>query len=269
MTGGIYETLEPHEDQEIALEPLPSFADELAYLQTVAQLPIPTAEQITDFVTFVAIAKSWYKHLPARPPGAPIYFYLDPNAGRDRLRRWGHQVIYRDRTGHTKKIHYSWMTTAEYRRRFGYLAFCCTNGTGIWTDEALEDGVATLDPNVSEPLVEGESGRLSLAPEVVLEAGRHWVTRTAHPRTDAASFGKKWNKTADQDGNVEPLSGHWQRIALLCEELRREVSARQVKARQGVLDAFIKKQREQDHCDMKTAIENMLEFVQRSMRYVN
>jgi len=118
------------------------------------------------------------------------------------------------------------MTTEECRRRFGYLAYCCRNSTGICTDEMLQDGVAALDGNVSEPLIEGEPGRLLLllVPEVVLEAGACLVTRTVHARTDAESLWKKWNKTVDQDHNAEPLSGHWRRMALLCEQLGREAA---------------------------------------------
>lgn len=93
MTGEIHETPEVDDEQEIPLEPLPPYANEQTYLRSVSSLPLPTGEQIADFVGFVSGAKSW--HLPPRPPGAPIYFYLDENAGRDRLRRWGHEVIYR------------------------------------------------------------------------------------------------------------------------------------------------------------------------------
>jgi hypothetical protein len=258
--------LDPEDEREIALEPLPPFADERDYLEDIGSLPIPTSLQIRDFVSFVSAAKSWYKHLLSRPPGAPMHFYLDPNAGRDRLRRWGHEVIYRDRTEDTKAIHYSWMTTEEYRRRFGYLAYCCAMSTGIWTDEMLQDGVAALDPNVSEPLIEGEPGRLLLVPEAVLEAGACLLTRTVHVRTDAESLWKKWNRTGDQDANVEPMSGQWPRIALLCEKLGREAPGRHFKAMEGELNALIKKQREQDHSEMKVAIENMLGFVHSSAR---
>lgn len=284
--------LDPEEEHEIALEPVPPFAAERDYLEGAGSVPIPTSAQIRDFVSFVANAKSWYKHLPARPPGAPMHFYLDLNAGRDRLRRWGHEVIYRDRTERTEKFHYSWMTTAEYRERFGNLAFCCAMSTGIWTAEMLKDGVAALDPNVSEPLIEGKPGRLMLVPEVVLEAGVCLLTRTVHARTDAESLWKKWNKAVDQDHGAAPLSGHWPRIAALCEELGlkapgvkeylrtrphplppltpdsypadKEAAVLQVKTLDGELNALIKKQRGQDHGDMKTAIENMLEFVQQS-----
>jgi hypothetical protein len=212
---------------EIVMEPPPPFADERNYLRSIAGLPSPTAPQIKNFVSYVAGAKSWYKHLPVHPPGAPMNFYLDPNAGRDRLRRCVHQVIYRDRTQDTQRLHYSWMTTAEYRQRFGYLAFCCPTSTGIWTDEMLEDGMATLDPNVTAPLIEGEPGQLRRVPETVLEAGKCFLTRSVHALTDAASLGRRDNRS------------------------------------KGQLNAMIGKQREQDHGGMKVATETMLGYVSR------
>lgn len=297
MTDEIGDSFDTDEEQEVCLEPLPPFADEQTYLETASRLPVPGDEQIRDFVQYVAGAKSWYKHLPARPPGSPMHFYLDPNAGRDRLRRWGHEVIYRDRTEHTEKFHYTWMTTEEYRRRFGYLAFCCPDVTRVFTTEMIEDGIATLDPNVLAPLVEGEHGRLALVPEVVLGAGACFVTRTVHARTDAASLWRKWNKTGYCGDNAQPLSGVWPRIADLCVELGREApgvqeylrtrpyplppltpdsypadkeeGVKQVKALESELNALIRSQGEQDHREMQFAIENMLEFVQRSVGRVN
>jgi hypothetical protein len=262
------EILDPEREQEIALEPLPAFADERDYLEGVGLLPMPGLKQIEDFVRFVSEAKSWYKHLPARPPGAPMYFYLDLNAGRDRLRRWGHRAVFRDRTPDTEQLHYSWMTTAEYRRWFGYLAFCCPEGTGIWMDEMLSDGVAALDCNVSVPLIEGAAGGLLLVPEVVLEAGACLVTRTVHTRTDAGMFWKKWIR-ADEDVDREPLRGHWPKLADLCEELAREAAGRRFKKLEGELNELIKKQRAEDHSEMKVAIENMLGCVQRGARATN
>jgi hypothetical protein len=256
--------VDPVEYQEIALEPLPPFSDEKTYLRTVAGLPIPTAEQINDFVTYVAGAKSWYKHLPVHPPGSPMHFYLDSHAGRDRLRRWGHQVIYRDRTKTTQRLHYTWMTTEDYRRRFGHLVFGCPTSTGIWTDEMLEDGMATLDPNVLAPLVEGEPGRLVLVPEAVLEAGACLLTRTVHARTDAASLWKKWNQTVNR-GHTEPLSGCWPRIACLCDEMGREASGvKYVGGLEKELTGLIARQRREDHNAMAFAIRKMVDFIQRT-----
>jgi hypothetical protein len=260
MTHEISDSSDTDEEQAICLEPLPACADERCYLDSVAHLSVPTRQQIADFVSFVSGGKSWYKHLPARPPGAPMYFYLDPNAGRDRLRRWGHQVIYRDRSEDTRQIHYSWMSTQEYRRQFGYLAYCCPASTGIWTDEMLAGGNATLDPNVSEPLIEGEPGRLALVPQVVLEVGVCFITRTVHARTDATSLWKKWNKTVDRDHDADLLSGHWPRIARLCEEL----GVKHFRGLEKALNGLIARQRREDHCAMEFAIWKMIDFFQRT-----
>jgi hypothetical protein len=263
MKNVVSEFFDAEEEQEIALEPLPSFADEKSYLRTVAGLPTPTAEQMNDFVTYVAGAKSWYKHLPVHPPGSPMHFYLDPNAGRDRLRRWGHQVISRDRTEQTQKIHYSWMTTVEYRRRFGYLAFCCPDVTSVFMTEMLDDGNATLDPNVSSPFVEMTPGRLVLVPEAVLEAGACLLTRTVHARTDAASLWKKWNQTANPDHKTEPLRGYWPRIACLCAEMGREAPGiKSVLGLEKELTEIIASQRREDHKAMAFAIGKIVDFVQ-------
>jgi hypothetical protein len=150
------------------------------------------------------------------------------------------------------------MTTQEYRRRFGYLAYCCPRSTGIWTDEMLADGIATLDPNVTDPLVEGDPGQLVRVPEVVLGAGLCMLTRTVHPQTNAGSLWRQSNKAVDQDHNLEPLSAHWPTIARLCEELGREAPGRHFEVLEGELNALISTQRYQDHSDMKVAIKNML-----------
>ncbi len=291
------ETFDPEEEQEIALEPLPRCMDEAVYIHKVAQLPPPTEEQIVDFVAFVAGAKSWYKHLPACPPGAPMHFYLDPNAGRDRLRRWGHQVMYRDRTEYTEQFHYSWMTTEEYRRRFGYLAFCCSEVTRLFMTEMLENGSWKLDPNVMSPFIEGEPGTLSLVPETVLLTGGCLVSGIVHRRTDARLLWRRWGRGIDLSPEnpgsaTEASTSHWPRIAYLCEALALEAPAvaeylrtrplplppvlpdsypadkeeavRRVKALNGELDGLIQKQRDLEHRGMKVAIERMLDVVLRA-----
>jgi hypothetical protein len=288
------EIFDPENEREVALEPLPPAMDEADYIRAVAQLPIPTDEQIIDFVSFVAGAKSWYKHLPCRPPGAPMAFYLDPNAGCDRFRRWGHQAIFRDRTHATEQLHHTWMTTHEYRTRFGYLAFCCELGTGIFMDETLADGMATLDPNVFAPLIEGKPGTLSSVPKRVVDAGTCWVTATVHANMDAQGLSRRWHNATSQampypGEDLEHSGGQWTKIASLCEELFRRTRERglrrpltlsnvlprigsvftqtvmrwRVAALESELTGMIEKQRKEEHRRIKTAVENMLAFVYR------
>jgi len=256
-----HEPVEFEDDGEVALEPQPPFAEEGGYLASVRLLPAPSPRQIENFVRFAGGAKSWYKHLPVRPPGGPMCFFLDANAGRDRLRRRGHRVLYRDRTAQTEKLHYSWMTTEEYRRRFGYLSFCCPYGSSIWMDEKIEGEIWTRDPNFTEPLIETQAGRLARVPESVLHAGTCWLTRTVHERTDAARLRKGWPRAAKElDAVAEPLSGFWSRIATVCEELA-TVTARHAPALEAELTELVEKQRGRDHAAMKAAVETMLAFV--------
>jgi hypothetical protein len=71
-------------------------------------LPRPTEEQLKSFADHVLAAHSWYKHLP--PTGERFVFFVAADAGE----------------GYTEaqpRYHYSWRTTEEYRRRFGFLDY--------------------------------------------------------------------------------------------------------------------------------------------------
>lgn len=89
----------------------------------VASLPRPSGQQIDNFVEFVSEAHSWYKHLPLLPPGVPFRFFIDPTSGFDRVVGAGGRVRQVERTEQSQKFHYTWMTTADYRTRFGHLAY--------------------------------------------------------------------------------------------------------------------------------------------------
>ena len=91
--------------------------------------PVPTPLQLRHFAEFVAGAHSWYKHLPLLPARAPLQFFLDPAAGMQLTQAADGSVTaaLRDRQG----FHYSWLPTAEYRERFGYLAFSKSSGTSV------------------------------------------------------------------------------------------------------------------------------------------
>lgn len=57
------------------------------YIKLVSQLPLPTVEQTLAFANYVVAARSQDNHLPLFPPGIPVVFYLDPQAGRALKRR--------------------------------------------------------------------------------------------------------------------------------------------------------------------------------------
>lgn len=120
------------------------------YLKIVSQLPLPTVAQTEAFAKHVTEAHSWYKHLPAFPPGQLFTFFLDPQAGRQILQRGGmneframfegykgvtrYQSIITDITKDTKRGHYSMRLTEDYRREFGYWNYQAAS------DESWEQG---------------------------------------------------------------------------------------------------------------------------------
>jgi hypothetical protein len=93
-------------------------------------LPRPTDEQYREFAEHIGEAHSWYKHLPLLTGGRFVVF-LAPDAGIGRLVArldgTGYQLVTPpdgpEFTQANPRLHYSWRTTAEYRRRFGYLDY--------------------------------------------------------------------------------------------------------------------------------------------------
>ena len=118
-----------------------------AYRQTVANLPFPTDEQIDDFIGFVASAHSWYKHLPFFLPGHPFTFFLNPHSGMDMELTPKGEPAYRERTDDSHGFrHYTWMTTAEYRERFGFLDYSTNAGTTLVSGRPVFAPTATRLP---------------------------------------------------------------------------------------------------------------------------
>jgi len=93
-------------------------------------LPRPTAEQFRAFAKLLPRAHSWYKHLSLRY-GAQFVVFVAPDAGTGcKVAQidggQGELVTSPEGDHYTEqhpRLHYSWKTTSEYRRRFGYLDF--------------------------------------------------------------------------------------------------------------------------------------------------
>jgi hypothetical protein len=93
-------------------------------------LPWPTDAQSRQFAEHIGEAHSWYKHLPLLTGGQFVVF-LAPDAGVGRLvarlEGTGYQIVTPPEgpvfTEANPRLHYSWRTTEEYRRRFGYLDY--------------------------------------------------------------------------------------------------------------------------------------------------
>jgi hypothetical protein len=95
-------------------------------------LPQPSDEQYREFAKHVGEAHSWYKHLPLLTGGQFVVFLAPDSALGNlvlRLDDPGHRLVPPPEgplfTEANPRLHYSWKTTEEYRRRFGYLDYAC------------------------------------------------------------------------------------------------------------------------------------------------
>jgi hypothetical protein len=147
------------------------------YREYVAHLPRASDEQIDNYVRFVCTAHSWYKHLPPLPPGKPFTFFVDPYSGYDRLVQRGGGVIHQERTDQSQRFHYTWMTTKEYRSRFGHLTY----ESGVGSQFLVQSG-GTLREYAELPVFSTAERAYRIPPEVG-QAGTVELTAIIHPKS--------------------------------------------------------------------------------------
>ena len=90
-------------------------------------------------------------------------------------------------------FHYSWLPTAEYRDRFGYLAYSQSSGTSISFRTTTDDRFVGSDhyPTIYDP----GTGRLVHLPGEALEADQTFVTAIIHEHgTDY----RRWETTVER-----------------------------------------------------------------------
>lgn len=157
-----------------------------AYRLLASDVTPPTDGQIDAFADYVAAAHSWYKHLPMQPPGVNFHFYIDPNAGMDQLVHASGEVTVRARTPDTESFHYSWMTTADYRERFGSLAFSCAAGASVFGTDQVNGEAVLVDGNSLHPVLQLERDSAMRPPKQILDTGVCSLTALLHPRVTAS-----------------------------------------------------------------------------------
>ncbi|MFZ4662631.1 MAG: hypothetical protein ACOYNY_36825 [Caldilineaceae bacterium] len=159
------------------------------YLQTMRQLPPPTAQQIAAFAEHVADAHSWYKHLPITP-AQPFYFYLDPNAGRATLHQANGEAVFVDITDPKALVHYATKLTSDYRQRFGFWAYEAAYGTSLYI-QRQGGWMATEQTASNPPRVTPNQQRLAIfaleqgwleVPDWLVTMGEVPVTALVHTR---------------------------------------------------------------------------------------
>lgn len=224
-----------------------------AYRALVGDLRAPTHSQIEAFADYVSEAKSWYKQLPLRPPGESFQFYIDPYAGFDRLLLQSGEVRLRERTAETPVFHHSWLPTAEYRERFGHLAFACTAGSALFQTEEVDGGPALLNNNPTAPVIQLERTRAALAPTEILQAGQCRLTALVHPRQGEAEMLRRLSCALVELGGADDDS-LWTAIVRRSQAVAR-AGYRSVK--DGELAALVEMQRLEEHRAMTAAMGRM------------
>jgi hypothetical protein len=181
-------------------EAMPSYEDVASlgreeYELLVGELPMPRKRQMRDFAAYVAGAKDWHELLPLLPDGAVFRFYLDPFAGMDRILMPDSRAAFVPRAADADGFLPAWIPTAEYRERFGCLAFACAEGSRfvkpvkVETDAVSFEGV--LDNNFNHAVVWVPRKPFGL-PDPIVRAGTCFLTGVVHA---GASHPAAWRTT--------------------------------------------------------------------------
>jgi hypothetical protein len=249
---------------EVSVEDLPVL--ELAgYRSLIEEFPPPTDDEIQRFAVHVSQAKSWYKHLPAWPPGVPFQFFVDPWAGQDRLRIPGGEVAFNERTETTPQFHYTWMTTTDYRAQFGRMAFSCDFGTGLFlpVSVVMEDGTPVdgiLDNNPSHAVIYTAPDQSFQLPYEVVEAGSTNVTALVHSMAATVSF---WEWVFSNPNYESPPqdTGLAETVARIRERCGRVGAGHHSSESDPEINALLKPERERQQAGMVSAMRRMWDLV--------
>jgi hypothetical protein len=199
----------------MARKPVLSLA---AYRSMCETLPLPTEEQMDAFALFVSDAHSWYKHLSLFPPGVAFRFFLDPSAGMQRIITADGHVNVEERT--ERGFHYSWIPTAEYRKKYGYMAFSQSNGTRA-ADASNSKRVKVSSDGVPEVYDPRRQALVRLPGEVVV-AGTALITGLVHVGgSQSLRYWFHWLDRVEwpeESGGQETLTKIYERCELLARD---------------------------------------------------
>jgi hypothetical protein len=170
-------------------------------------LPRPTDEQYAAFAKHIGEAHSWYKHLPLLTGGQFVVF-IAPDSGIGRLVARLEGTGYRLETPPegpvftevNPRLHYSWKTSEEYRRRFGYLDYARRTHDGDTFGRDV-GGQIHLPAEIWErciftlfPYVAGGSGLEAVSWPVHKEALERLRAGEPHPQWEAVL---EWARLVD------------------------------------------------------------------------
>ncbi len=145
------------------------------YLKIIRTSLPPTAQQTALFVSYIAGAHSWYKHLPIDRK-VPFYVFLDPHAGEYQVQDSKGRTVLRPLTDPKEHIHYTAQKTTDYRRRFGFWNYDAQYGTRL----LYRVGEEVVDTRTPGPRIMGKDGSWLPISEEILQLGRAEVDASIH-----------------------------------------------------------------------------------------
>lgn len=227
------------------------------YFNLLSGVPLPSTQQKSEFAEFLSTAHSWYKHLPPNLPGEPFYFFIDRNAGCDRLLQEDGTAVLVERR--ERGFHYSDLPTTEYRSRFGYLAFSCSSGTSVfvadWPLVYSRDKVAA---------VPGDDGKMYGIPSEILEVGEAHLTAIIHPSGSCYPVCNALKDWPEESGGRIAL----EKIAVRCREMQDPANpnsgryTRSIGYTDPFLDNLVAPERRRQQREIVRSIERVCELIQ-------
>jgi hypothetical protein len=199
--------------------PTPPLSED--YLEVVRALPRPTEGQTDCFARYVSSAHSWYKHLPLAPR-VPFFLFLDPTAGMSLTYTHSPDGTFPCRvqeiTDESTRFHYTWQTTRDYRRRFGFWNYHAAGrprpGEPAEVDPAAVPVEFLTPGGVWRPIA-----------DAVKEAGTVYLNAAVHPHPNLAIWSLRveqfWPAAAADLQAADPVSGRAGLDLLLSSALRR------------------------------------------------
>jgi hypothetical protein len=245
------------------VEDRPAFEDRPAmsrdeYELLIGELPMPRQKQIREFAAAVAAWCDWHQCLSLLPPGAAFRFYLDPRAGMDRVVLTNGVTAFLPREEGAAHAHAAWISTREYQRRFGFLAFACAEAPRLLRPIRIEAGGETyegmLDNNVTYAVLWVPQEPFHV-PEPILKAGTCMVTGVVHP---GAAHPAAWQATLERVklNHAWPIEGGGPKVLGRIRE--RVAAAGTADQPDAELDALLAPERERLMGEMVAAMNRMI-----------
>jgi hypothetical protein len=167
-----------------------------------------------------------------------------------------------ERTDETAAFHYSWMTTANYRERYGCLAFACDRGSALFQDAVLGDEPVLVDGNCLFPELRISETVAERLPQEILAAGACRLTALVHPRATTVFLASQLATRKRPVSSEEELaSGTW---AAILEWWRKGQEVRKAKGESAyqagddpVLATLVEQEKARQHRAMVEAMQRM------------